>query len=251
MKFFESLRKKASSPNAESLIIHENSVETPDNILKAAAVENLQPVSKPKKKVKRVVISITSASYKKYSEIINKANKEHDAIIAQALSEKKQIERQALDDIRQQKRIIEHELQQMQEEMRKIDMLISSYESDPWEEFELSKGEYAEKVKLICEKVDKLIADGKAAENLRPFETDAEIKEYQRRYKQIVRCFCSEVDLSIREAASKSFGVINRKIVKTYVDINKMFVKDNIAISELLLELKVQQCIAVYYSKND
>lgn len=205
-------------------------------------------------------------SDEEYIQIINKANEEHDAIIAKALAEKdeilkevkkilqdlkeqhEQIEAQALSDVRNQKREIEQDLQQMQEEMRELERLSNTYAANPWEGFDLTNTEYAEKIRLIKEQVRKLIENGRAAENTAPFETNEQIKEYKRRYTQIIKCFCAEADLISIEAKTKSFGVVNRKIAKSYQDINKLFEKDNIKISELLLELKTQQCIAIYFS---
>ena len=139
----------------------------------------------------------------------------------------------------------------MQEDMRDIDRIAKAYDANPWDSFEMKNAEYAEKIKLIQQKVTELIDNKRAAININAFETNEEIKEYDRKYKQITRLFCAEADLISIEAKTKSFASVNRKIAKAFKDINRLFEKENIAISEFLLELKIQQCIAVYYSNKE
>lgn len=212
-----------------------------------------------------------------YIRIINEANIQHDEIIEKALSDKESIlaeaeaqkasmlheaesilreakekhdrtESQALSDIRDQKREMEQDLQRLLENMQEIERISKAYDCNPWESFGLEQPEYAEKVMLIQQKVSDLIDSKRAASNIFPFETNDEINEYERRYKQITQFFCAKADLISLEAKTANFTAINKKIAKAFTDINKMYEKDNIALSEHLLDLKVKQCIAIYYS---
>ena len=212
-----------------------------------------------------------------YIRLINEANIQHDEIIEKALSDKESIlaeaeaqkasmlheaesilreakekhdrtESQALSDIRDQKREMEQDLQRLLENIQEIEQISKAYDCNPWESFGLEQPEYAEKVMLIQQKVSDLIDSKRAASNIFPFETNDEINEYERRYKQITQFFCAKADLISLEAKTANFTAINKKIAKAFTDINKMYEKDNIALSEHLLDLKVKQCIAIYYS---
>ena len=236
---------------AETQFVQDTIIIEPvaDSAQAPAAPPNAEQ-KKPKRRRRRA-INISAFSYKTYVRLINKANTEYDAIIANALDKKNEIEKQALTDIRNQKRELEHDLQRLQDTMREIEMIIGSHSVDPWEKCNLSKNEYAEKAKILKDEIKKLIDNKRAAENIIPFSTNEEIKTYDRRYKQIVRCFCAEADAIISQAPEKTFGVSNRKLAKAFTDINRLFEKDNIAVSDLLYDLKFQQCVAVYYSKNE
>ena len=172
------------------------------------------------------------------------AERKAEAIVHSAQEKREQLETQAIAELREQKH-------QLEEEIRELELKADAFSSDPWEEFRLTSAEYEEKAKLIQVKVAELIHNGRAAENVESFYSDEQIRNYQQRYDQICGWFCAEADVVIILAKQKNFGVANRKIFKAYKDINKSYWKDNIQLSSLLLDLKIQQCIAVYMSKSD
>lgn len=189
-----------------------------------------------------------------YIRIVNSANEQHDYIMQRAVEDAKEamenIKKQSLADLIAEKNSLESEILLLKDEIAVIENLYAKFSVDPWDGFELSKGEYKDKLFWIRKKISELIERGRAVQNIMPFSSDAEIKNYIIRSKQILRCFCAETDCLIIEAKTKNFTLVNRKILKSYKDINKLFEPDNIKISDLLLELKIQESIAVYRANN-
>jgi len=189
-----------------------------------------------------------------YARIISEANAKRDQIIedANVQSHRARLESESL-----YKKAIERmneaelEVTRLHDEIRKLEELAVKYEVDPWWTYRMVNDDYAKKVDVIVGSIEKLIDAKRAASSTNPLDTDEDVTVYERRYQQIVRCFCAEADMAIAELISKPFGVVNRNILKIFKSVNKLFEPDGVALSEHLLDLKVQQCIATSYALKE
>ncbi len=100
---------------------------------------------------------------------------------------------------------------------------------------------------LLIEKEKQLVKDGDAVERIKDDLNDS---DYNRHSKQIIRCFCSEVNTLVHSVTVKNIDSTKNRIIKAYAGINSLFLKDGVRLSQHLLELKLRQSDTVYFSKE-
>lgn len=71
-------------------------------------------------------------------------------------------------------------------------------------------------------------------------------KELNNNIKQLIRCFNSECDNVILNLSVKNIDTSRNKITKSFESLNKIFVTDGIALSEKVLEYKLEELNLVY-----
>ena len=71
-------------------------------------------------------------------------------------------------------------------------------------------------------------------------------KELNNNIKQLIRCFNSECDNVILNISVKNIDNSRNKITKSFESLNKIFVTDGIALSEKVLEYKLEELNLVY-----
>ena len=197
--------------------------------------------------------------YGEYDNIenkINELNNQYNQQMKDLASQKETMEKEQQDefaktmnDIECQKNKHQSELNKLKEEYKVAkdelsilegNLLKSHYNFSDYDC--LTSEECKNKLSMIKLKESELLKDNSG---IIITSSDAK-KELNNNIKQLIRCFNSECDNVILNISVKNIDNSRNKITKSFESLNKIFVTDGIALSEKVLEYKLEELNLVY-----
>lgn len=188
----------------------------------------------------------------KINELNNQYNQQMKDLAAQKETmEKEQQDELAktMDDIEHQKKKHQSELDSLKEECKVAKDELSTLEGNllkshyNFSDYDcITSEECKNKLSMIKLKESELLKDNSG---IIITSSDAK-KELNNNIKQLIRCFNSECDNVILNISVKNIDNSRNKITKSFESLNKIFVTDGIALSEKVLEYKLEELNLVY-----
>lgn len=180
------------------------------------------------------ILKFDKVSYNEKIVKLNELNNE----VKQLTNKKEQLQ----DDIHTEIKKLTNKKEQLQKEIDILtqESIVSSYDYSNYET--LTSEQCKNELTLLKNQEKNIIKENKAIIN----SSNQEARVVNNNIKQLLRCFNCECDNTFLSLTYKNIDTLRNKIAKIFESLNTIFSTDNIALSETLLRLKLEELNLIY-----